>query len=155
MKNKGFTLIELIITAALVLLMTAVALPPLGKYMVGNSTAESASEMSTFIQTARNRAIHGNFNDSYGVRLLSDRFILFKGAVFSAGESDNRTTLLPPGLEIADVTLAGGGTDIIFTDILGRTSQPGSAKIRVIGSPDHWLVTVSAEGVVETGWVDL
>ena len=83
-KNKAFTLIELLITIAIVSLLVTVALPYMGTLVANNVAREAASMMELDLLYARNTAVTREV--SVGVTPVSDEFENgWRVAVFSGG----------------------------------------------------------------------
>ena len=59
------------------------------------------------------KAVSSNYS-RFGVRLEANRTVLFKGDVFTEPSSFNIETPLSPLVEISDISLNGGGIDIVF-----------------------------------------
>lgn len=60
-KAQGFTLIELMITIAIVAILTALALPSFQNFIRRNAVASEANLLIGSLQTARTLALSGNF----------------------------------------------------------------------------------------------
>ncbi len=56
-KVKGLTLIELIVTLALMAIMSAIALPPMQKFIAKQQLSSDLLKIKSIIETARNKAI--------------------------------------------------------------------------------------------------
>lgn len=61
-KNKGFTLVEVIVAIAVVAILSAIALPSLNNFMVKMRVDNEVSEMQRLLLTARNIAINTGKN---------------------------------------------------------------------------------------------
>lgn len=60
--TAGFTLIELLMVAAIIAIMSAVALPAIGRYFRNYQISSAVREVSGEIQGARNKAVMKNVN---------------------------------------------------------------------------------------------
>lgn len=61
-KNKGFTLVEVIVAIAVIAILSAIALPSLNNFMVKMRVDNEVSEMQRLLLTARNMAINTGKN---------------------------------------------------------------------------------------------
>ena len=83
-KNKAFTLIELLITIAIVSLLVSVALPYMGTLVANNVAREAASMLELDLLYARNTAVTREV--SVGITPANDEFENgWRVAVFTGG----------------------------------------------------------------------
>lgn len=144
---RGFSLIEVIVGISIILIVTGLVVAAyrnLGKTV--NLTATSETLVAT-IDDARNRTL-GSRNDSrYGVHVATTSYTLFQGTAYDAAATTNEVHTLPAGIEINTISLAGGGSNVIFDSLTGHTSQTGTLQLRLTSNPaSTQTITISAEG---------
>src|SRR3989338_2768203 len=130
--EKGFTLIELLVSVAvLAVLSTSVFL--------GYSSVSKNTELKTatfkvldILNLARSRTIASLATSSYGVHFEQFQYVLFKGTAYDAGDANNIFYALPASAEVATIALSGGGSEVIFDRLTGKTSQSGSIVVRLL-----------------------
>ena len=130
-QERGFTLIELLIVIGVVAILTAGALVSYRSASGGVELKTNAFKVVDVLNLARQRTIASLGASSYGVHFEASQFVLFKGADYSALDSDNIFYVLPDALEIADIVLVGGGSEVVFDRVTGKTAQSGSLKARL------------------------
>ena len=130
--NRGFTLIELLIVIGVVAILTAGVLVSYRSASGGIELKTNAFKIVDVLNLARQRTIASLGSSEYGVHFEASQFVLFKGAAYSAPDPDNIFYALPDTLEIADVSLVGGGSEVVFDRITGKTAQSGSLKARLV-----------------------
>lgn len=129
--QKGFTLIELLATVGVVAILAAGVLISYRASSGGIELKTNALKVVDVLNLARQRTIASLGSSNYGAHFETSQFVLFKGAVYNAADPDNIFYALPATLEIADIVLAGGGADVVFDRITGKTSESGSLKVRL------------------------
>ncbi len=153
-KQNGFTLIELLLALVILGIILLIGLPSLSVYQAGNLLRETTDEIMDRLRVAHMRTIKKEGNARHGVHFSPQEFVLFKGAVYIPGDPENVSTEIGRGLEIYDVSLNGGGNDVVFDFLTGKTSNYGSIKVRVQGSADYTQVSISELGLIESFWFD-
>lgn len=144
----GFTLLELLVSIGIITLIGALGLVSFINSRNSRELITSAQNVLSVLRLAQSRALAGEDSSPWGVRLEQPQFILFRGAGF-AGSTSTKSYLLPSTLEIANLTLSGGGQEVVFNRLDGRTNQPGSFDVRVRGSTSQiFSVTVDSSGKV-------
>jgi len=153
---KGFTLVEFLVTLAVLSLITVASLPILYSFRVGNLTKDTADMAVMQLRIAQTRTVTGNANDVYGVRFEASKFVLFKSAVYNVADTENYAVDLPGELEFYDISLNGGGGNVVFSRPKGNTAYYGSIKVRLKGSTaEYWLITVNQAGLADASLVKL
>ncbi|MEK9160406.1 MAG: prepilin-type N-terminal cleavage/methylation domain-containing protein [Patescibacteria group bacterium] len=126
MKQKAFTLLELLLVFALVGILFGMTLL---YAQVSQVRADLNSQVDTFVAYARlaqSESASGKGNQGHGIHLAADSYVLFEGSVYNAAATSNTEVELPPTVEIQNIVLNGGGSDIVFTTPYGATTQYGS-----------------------------
>lgn len=148
-RNGGITLIEILAVAAIVLLLSSMALAAFGTFRA-RKTMDVAVEITvTAFARARLDTISSKEDQQYGVHLDADKAVYFAGTAYDSGAATNIVYALNPILEIGSVTLAGGGNDVLFNRLSGGTNQSGTFEIRLKGDTSiRTLITVNGTGAV-------
>ena len=150
--EKGFTLIEVLITSAIVVLAGAATLSSFVNSRNVRDLSNTGSEVLSVTRQAQAKTLAGEDNTTWGARLESSRYIIFRGVSY-AGATFTQIFILPSSIEIANINLVGGGQEVIFKKLTGRTDQTGTFDIRVKGTGGSvFSVTVDSSGkVYQTG----
>ena len=130
--HGGFTFIELLVVIGVVAILASGVLVAYRAASGGIELKTNAFKVVDVLNLARQRTIASLGSSEYGVHFEANQYVLFKGAAYSAPDSDNIFYALPDTLEIADVSLAGGGFETVFDRITGKTAQSGSLKVRLV-----------------------
>jgi Tfp pilus assembly protein FimT len=151
MKN-GFTLLEITISIGILVLVGTLALASFVSSRNIRNLNNSGGEILTILRQAQARSLAGENNSSWGVHVDATSFVLFRGSSF-AGATTTESFSLPANLEIANINLTGGGSDIVFKRLDGRTDQSGSFDLRVKGVGGYvFSVSIDLSGkVYQTG----
>lgn len=154
---RGFTLVELILTVAILGLLAAFSLPPIRSFQRSAELHDTAEELRSTLLLARERTLASEEASSYGVYFdtgaLPHAVVLFRGA--SYGERDeaaDERRALPDSVEIYDIALVPEGSETTFQRLTGKTSSSGAVSLRLISSPDRTVVLrISSDGNVQVG----
>ncbi|OHA01742.1 MAG: hypothetical protein A3C11_00080 [Candidatus Sungbacteria bacterium RIFCSPHIGHO2_02_FULL_49_12] len=140
----GFTLIEILTTLAALAIIVSIVYGAFSSFRTFTAVDEAASEILSTLRLAQSKTLASVSNAQYGVRILSDRLTVFRGATYS-DVSAIETVFLRPIITVADVTLAGGGTDIVFDRLTGRTSMTGTIRVEAKSDSGKFrVITVDA-----------
>jgi prepilin-type N-terminal cleavage/methylation domain-containing protein len=123
-RDAGFSLIELLIVVIIILIMAAVGLPGILRFMRNHKVRGAAQQVASQIQTARARAIMRNVNTGVVFRIIDRDTYRFavEDAPFTA-ESEAPLQDLPTGVQF--INTGATGADMRF-DRLGRWCAPGT-----------------------------
>lgn len=122
MKRSGFTLVEVLITIAIIATLPTFGFFALFKYTANQSLELAAGEVSAAMRDAQKKSITQENGKSWGVRFISDlsgrdSIAIFYGTSFSA-DSVIKTISLRNGIKFGEPT-GGNAYDISFSPIDG------------------------------------
>lgn len=89
--QKGFTLVELIISIALIAIIVGISFSNLGGHQEKLEVDLEAEKIVAYLRETRNKAIAGQDNSSWGIHFVNvsnddDYYNLFKGLTFSTSD---------------------------------------------------------------------
>lgn len=132
---RGFTLIETLVVVTIILTLVSIVSVSYRNFSRQTELQTSAQEIVATLDRARTRTQASRNDSQYGVHLASGSYALFPGNNYDANSPDNETVTLNSRFEIAEIDLAGGGSDIIFDRLTGATAQSGTFSLRLISEP--------------------
>lgn len=152
--KKGFTVIELVVALGIIVLIGSIGLVSFVNSRNVRNLSNSGQEIISVLRLAQTKTLAGEDNSSWGVKLETSRYVLFRGSSY-AGASWTEIFNLPGSIEIANIALAGGGQEIVFSRLYGKTNQTGSFDLRVTGTGGAvFSVSVDNSGkIYQTGSV--
>ncbi len=149
--QKGFSLIEMIIVVSIFVLLvggSVVAFSRFGEKQIVKSTV---SEILSELDEARSLTLASYDNTVYGVHIESDQIIFFKGSIYSPSDPDNNIIELSEKVSISNISLFGGGDDVIFQRLTGKTDQYGTLTISLVSDPTETeTITIQESGIIES-----
>ena len=159
MKNKnlkrGFTMIELLIVIAIVVITFAATFAIQSRFLVDTYIDTNTDQIVQTLRLAQMRSIARFNNSQWGVYFdedvggNDDKFVLFKGTSYAARDSSfDIETHLPDTISLSNISLNGGGNDIVFNELAGSTSNYGSIQILDDLSNTN-TVSINSKGMVE------
>lgn len=124
-------MIEILLVIGISVLLASVVLSSFGQYRLRQNLAGSVESVLAEISAAHLNTISSKNDSPYGVNLKSDEVIYFMGDPYP-GDSDpaNIHYVLPRMIEIANISLNGGGTAIYFKRLTGATDNFGTFDVR-------------------------
>jgi type II secretory pathway pseudopilin PulG len=135
--KKGFILIELLVVIFILVLLAGLVVANFRFFQTKTNLEETALQLVSVLRLAQNKAIASEGETPFGVRLENNRYTLFLGSTYQPSSPSNQQYLLTNGLEIFDISLNGGGQDIVFNRLDGRTSQFGQFGVRLTSNPSQ------------------
>lgn len=150
---KGFTLTELVVVIALVLLLGGLALPALRIAQKNSELEETAESLVAVLRLAQNRTLGSEGASQYGVffdtTVSPDRFTLFKGATYVTRDvAADEVHIFPGSVEISALTIPQ--SEVVFARLTGVVANAGSITLRLLADPaKEEFLYVSGSGTVQ------
>lgn len=143
MNQRGFTLLELLLSVAILTLLTGLSLPVYESFVRRNDLDLTVQSAVGSIRRAETYARANNGDSTWGVRFLPTGVTLFKGATYATRDSTLDETISLPGT----VTLSGL-SEVVFSKLNATPSTTGSVIFSSTAN-DTRTVVVNAEGMVD------
>ncbi len=140
--NKGLTLIEILLSLAIIGLIAGFSAPVYQSFMVRNDLDIATGAVAQVLRYAQtqSQAIHGD--SPWGVHIGGGNITLFKGTSYASRDTDyDEETSFPSTLS------ASGLTEIVFTVLTGAPQTTGTLMFTSVNG-DTRIIFVTSKGVV-------
>jgi len=99
------------------------------------------------IEEARTKTLASEGGSVYGVHFNSSEVALFKGGTYNISDPENETKKFSSAVTISGTTLQGGGSDIVFDRLTGKTSQYGTITFSSTDGVTTRTIIIEATGI--------
>ena len=142
-------MLEMLIVVAITLMLSAMAMVSFAYFRTTQALDIGTKNIASFVEKARHQTLEGLNGSQFGIHFGSGSAVLFSGTTYVSDDSDNEILSYPGGLRAAQISLAGGGPDVIFEQLTGDTAQSGTIVMQ-IGSAENprKTITISSAGIV-------
>jgi Tfp pilus assembly protein FimT len=149
--NKGSSFTEILVIIAISVLIVGGVTASFSVFNKSQNIKGAVSEISSELDEARALTLASYDNTVYGVHIESDKVTLFKGDTYSSVSADNEVTELSPRVSISGISLSGGGDDVIFQRLTGKTDQYGTLTVSLISDiTETKVITIQESGIIES-----
>lgn len=149
--HAGFLLIQLMITLAILAALGGIAFVSTSVFRERQALYNSVDAASALINEAHGKTLVAQGGTAWGVHLDTNFAELFPGTSYSSGLTGSKIVPLDPAIEFDSVSLASGGSDIIFDPLTGDTADYGTFLVRRVRTAQgQKTVTVSKTGALST-----
>ena len=150
MRQRAFTLVELLIAVAVILVVAAMSIAVFSNYRKSALLAEAKNKTLAEINLARSKTLGSEENSNYGIHFEENRIVLFKGSTYSSLDPDNKETPIPPGIRISLISLVPATSDVVFERLTGKAVSSGTITLEVIGDlPRSATIIIYSSGALE------
>jgi prepilin-type N-terminal cleavage/methylation domain-containing protein len=147
--RKGFTLIEVMIVAVIIFILTGIVLTTFVTY---NKTQALDKDTETIVETlrqARSLTLASKNAAAYGVHFASSTVTLFTGPTYSLSNTSNQVFNLQTSDIVVDLNLVNESTNVIFNKLTGETNQSGTVIISSAVLSKTKTVTIYKTGTIQ------
>ena len=148
-KIKGFTLVEILVVIAIISVISGITF-----YFFGNANdrqvlEKNVSGVTSLIRNARLLSVASKNASVFGIHFESDKAVLFEGSSYSAGSPFERIIDLSREVYIPSYSLNGGGSDVVFSRLVGETINYGTVTISLKDNSTSTVITILKTGVIQ------
>ncbi|NIA02437.1 MAG: prepilin-type N-terminal cleavage/methylation domain-containing protein [Nitrospirae bacterium] len=124
--KKGFTAIEIILVIVILGIGLGLSILYLQTSQFRADINSQVAQFSSHVRLAQSNALSGQSDVSHGIHLEETSYTIFQGDAYSPSDPLNFEIEMTGPTTIQNISLNGGGSDIIFTNILGETDDYGT-----------------------------
>lgn len=121
---RGFTLIEILLVISIMTII-GVFVPPIGmSFYRAQQLNETSDGLMSALRQAQIFALTDKGNQSYGVYIQQDKYVVFKGAEY-ATRVESEDLVFPIATSVSVV----GPSEVVFSELTGEPSVTGNFVI--------------------------
>jgi len=143
MPRRGFTLIEITIVCAIVVLLAAFSFPFFNLFQGFSATEAITFEIKESLRTAEIKARSGQDNSNFGVYFSTGQYILYQGPNYASRNTSADQTFTLPG----NITVSGAA-EVNFTHSTGRPNTAATIIITNIDTQNQTNLNVNSIGLI-------
>lgn len=140
--RQGMTLLELVLSVALITILTAITVPVYQSFQVKNDLDLTTAQIAQTLRRAQvlSQAVDGGTN--WGVAIADGNITLFKGTSYAA-----RDTTYDETTELPDSLTASGVTEVVFSVMYGFPNTTGTLTLTSTTNESRTL-TLNEKGTI-------
>jgi prepilin-type N-terminal cleavage/methylation domain-containing protein len=143
--QRGFTLIEMLLSVGLIAALASLSLPIYASFNNRNDLDISTQTLAGMLRRAETYARNVQGDSSWGVKVQAGSAVLFEGDSYAtrdstADETDNIPTT---------ITIGGTVSEVVFTKFTAAPSATGTITLTHTATNDVRTVTLNAKGMVD------
>lgn len=142
MYDRGFTLIEMLLSVAIIALLAGLSLPVFQSFNTRNEVDISSQSLVSALRRAQVYAKAGYDESPWGVAVQQNNIVLYKGASYAT-----RDAALDEITPVSPTTTITGLNDIPFAQQSGLPQTSGSITLTNVDSETR-TVTINTKGMV-------
>ena len=148
--TKGFGLVEVLIVASVIAILAAISYQTFFDTNRMQALEKDRDIVLSTLERARSLTLSSSGDRQYGVHIENNRVILFPGNNYDVSDPENAVESLNALVTIASSSIKGGGNDIVFERLTGKTLQSGTIGVSLIADPSReYIIVVHDTGLVE------
>ena len=140
--ERGFSLLELLLSVTIIGMLAGLSWPVYQSYQRQTDLDVTTQSIADSLRRAQTYARNGNGDSVWGVRILSDSAVLYKGATYAG-----RNMAYDEAIGISSAFTAGGLSDISFAKFTATPSATGSITVTA-ASDNVRTITINEKGTV-------
>lgn len=149
--KRGMTALEIVVALSIIVLVGALITIPFIRFKNSQLLVSSSEQVVSALREARANTLAAKNDTVHGVHFESGRFVIFQTS-WSEGAAGNVETYFQSPVYLPTISLSGGGSDVLFTRLTGKTSQPGTLVLQLNGNASSQkTITIDASGAVSAG----
>lgn len=147
--KKGFSLIEIIVSVAVLALVVSAGWFSFSSYAARQELKSGSARVAALIAEARSKTLARENSAAYGVHFESDRAVLFRAPTYAAGNADNKAELMSRRITISVISFSG--SEVVFKRLTGAATATGSITLSVRGNPSvSKMIHVGLAGTIDS-----
>ena len=117
--SKGFTLIELIIVIAIIVIVAGILVSPFSAFRRNQILKAETENVLSLINKARSQTLASKNDSNYGVYFTATSVVLFPGNTYDPNNQNNEVVDLNEAVTIETIDLLGSVDEVVFNRLIG------------------------------------
>ncbi len=147
--SKGLTLVEILIVITILALISVITYEALFSVKKKEVLEKEAARVSAIIERARSLTLSSSGDRQYGVHVESNRVVTFRGNSYNSSDLNNKADTLNNAVTISNYSFAGGGDNVIFERLSGKTGNAGTLTMSLSSATTTYTITIYGTGLVD------
>jgi len=147
--QKGFTFLEIMLVIAILSITVGFFVLYSNNSQIIADVNNQANIIVSHIRLVQSNADSGYANTASAIHLDTNSYTGFIGPIYNPLDSSNYTMDLPGVLSIQNVSLNGGGSDIVFVSPRGETANYGSFNLTAADINKSITINISQNGAID------
>ncbi len=150
-QEKGLTLLEIIIVVAITAIIAGGVFSMFSAFIMDTQVDDAAQEMIYALRKANTNTMVRLNDLPWGVRFddTTSQFTFFAGSTYATRAIQyDAVTILPTSVTFSQISLNGGGKEVVFRKVAGDTAQYGTLKVRSTNGKER-TITINQLGQIE------
>lgn len=140
---RGFTLIEVLLSVAIISLITGMSLPILTSFNDRNDLDLTTQSIVSQLRRAQTYSRGVNGDSQWGVYAQNSNAILFKGSSYATRDTSyDEPTAISPAITVT------GPSEFLFAKLDGAPNTTGSLTLTNTNTNETRTITINAKGMV-------
>lgn len=110
-RQRGFTLLEVLLVLGILGIMTGLAIPFYQSFMIASELDNVTQEISQALRNTQSQAMSSQGLSSYGVHFDINQFVIFYGDIYNPLDIDNEIFEVANTVDIS----SNGSSEIVFS----------------------------------------
>jgi len=140
-KNRGFTLVEMVIVLGILALFLTLADSIYLQVRAKTNLKIGADSLVASLHLAQTNAQNGKAGAAWGVKIFSSSIVIFQGDAFATRITDSDQLI-----DLPNKVIASPETEFIFNRITGWPSSPG--EIVLTNEMGNINLTINEKGII-------
>ena len=143
-KSLGFTLIELMLSIAVIGLLAGLSLPVYASFNNRNNLDLTTQSVATLLRRAETYSRGAKSDSQWGVEIQSSKATLFLGSNFSSRDvTYDEEVTTPSSIALSSLS------EVLFSKLDGMPTTTGSVTVSLTnGVSETRTITINAKGVI-------
>ncbi len=148
-KINGFTIIEILVSIFIITIISGILGLGLVNYRKHSIVDIATIEIISLLEEARSSTLASKNAAKYGVHFETSKAILFADP-YVPGAAGNKEYIIDSNAQISSYSLTGGGSELVFDRLTGKTPNNGTVTISSVADPSqNKVITIYSTGLVE------
>ena len=144
--KKGFTLVEITIVIAIIVIISAISVKVYFNMKEKQAILKDSESIVSIIEKTRNMSLNRKNDSAYGVKFASSSVTVFAGSTYISGNNISKYDL-ESDVKISTISLSSHGTEVGFAKTTGVPNATGTVVLST--SVYTKTITISGTGIIE------